>query len=192
MLRYGQFLKAKGLNLIAQFDEVYVRVSLLTYCSGSRMSNIKHSAKGSYSTSNSFKNVGKILVISFPIFSEQDYNAERIHRKEYGICFSKVSSMFTDRPQKPLETALWWTEFVIRHSKEDLAALRPLNVGQLWWKRRQLDVWTTVTVIASSAAFLSLLCYVMYRLLKCTFNIGTSSTTKTKLSESSTSRKKVQ
>lgn len=26
-----------------------------------------------------------VPLISFPIFAEQDYNAERIHRKQYGI-----------------------------------------------------------------------------------------------------------
>lgn len=26
-----------------------------------------------------------VPLISFPIFAEQDYNAERIHRKEYGV-----------------------------------------------------------------------------------------------------------
>ncbi len=100
----------------------------------------------------------------------------------------RVTAMFTDRPQTPLETALWWTDFVIRHSKEDLATLRPLNVGEFWWKRRQLDVWGTI--IASIVAFLTLLSYLIYRLLKCILNA--SSTSKSKLTESSTGRKKVQ
>ncbi|KAJ6643617.1 UDP-glucuronosyltransferase 1A7 [Pseudolycoriella hygida] len=95
-----------------------------------------------------------VPLISFPLFAEQMYNAERIHRREYGIQLDKsmfsrtelvkaiikvlssdkyrknmerVSVMFRDRPQKPLDTALWWTEFVIRHSPEDLATLRPLS-----------------------------------------------------------------
>lgn len=97
----------------------------------------------------------------------------------------KVSAMFTDRLQTPLETALWWTDFVIRHSKEDLAVLRPSNVGQFWWKRRQLDVWALIVVLI--LAFASLLIYVMYRLLKCTFTNNPTS----KLTETSNRRKKV-
>ncbi len=32
-----------------------------------------------------------VPLISFPIFAEQDYNAERIHRKEYGIRLELVT-----------------------------------------------------------------------------------------------------
>jgi len=157
-----------------------------------------------------------VPLISFPIFADQDYNAERMHRKEYGIRLEiitvtqlqleeaiqsilsdekyrknmrKVSALFTDRPQKPLETALWWTDFVLRHSKEDLSALRPLNVGQSGWQRRQLDVWATV--IVSIAGFLSVLFYVTFKTLKCIFKCSLSSSA-IKNKESSVRQKKIQ
>ncbi|KAJ6643627.1 UDP-glucosyltransferase 2 [Pseudolycoriella hygida] len=142
-----------------------------------------------------------VPLISFPIFGDQDYNAERIHRKEYGIRLEittvtqvqledainkiltdnkyrdnmkKVTSLFTDRPQNPLDTALWWTDFVIRHNKEELATLRPLTVGLSWWKRRQLDVW--ITVFGSLTALLSLIIYLLYKLLKFTFSTSSTKT----------------
>jgi UDP:flavonoid glycosyltransferase YjiC (YdhE family) len=142
-----------------------------------------------------------VPLISFPVFAEQDYNAERIHRKEYGIRFEvttvtqselvhainkvltdpkyrnnmkRISMLFKERPQKPLDTALWWTDFVLRHSHEDLTALRPLDVGQAWWKRRQLDVW--VTIMLSTLALLVSLVYLIYKLLKCMCGAKTSKT----------------
>ncbi|KAJ6643628.1 UDP-glucosyltransferase 2 [Pseudolycoriella hygida] len=154
-----------------------------------------------------------VPLISFPIFAEQDYNAERIHRREYGIRLEilnvtqaelekaiesvltddkyrknmeKISVMFRERPQKPLDTALWWTEFVIRHSQEDLAALRPLSVGQSWWKRRQLDVWATV--FASVLVCLWMCVYVIYLLVKCAYRINASTSSSSKPNR----RKKVQ
>lgn len=90
--------------------------------------------------------------------------------------------MFTERPQKPLETALWWTEFVIRHSKEDLAILRPVNIGHPWWKRRQLDIW--ITILGCVVAFLSLCIYVI---LKCVYYCRMAS----KASKKSAQKKKV-
>lgn len=73
----------------------------------------------------------------------------------------RLSTFFKDRPQKPLETALWWTDFVLRHSKDELEALRPLSVGQSWWKKRQLDVWIAVFAVTVLSSVLSL-----YALLK--------------------------
>ncbi|CAL8109967.1 unnamed protein product [Orchesella dallaii] len=133
-----------------------------------------------------------VPLISFPIFAEQDYNAERIHRNEYGIRLEittvtqpeleaaitkvvndpkyrenmkKVSRIFTDRPQKPLDTALWWTNFVLTHSREDLEALRPLGVGQSWWVRRQLDVW--MVVLGTLAISITVTLYILLKILKC-------------------------
>lgn len=95
--------------------------------------------------------------------------------------------MFIDRPQKPLETALWWTDFVLRHSKEELSVLRPLSVGQSKWKRRQLDVW--FTILAGLVVTLLLSVYLIRILLKCLFNRFNASSSKT--SKNSIQKKKV-
>ncbi|XP_037034451.1 UDP-glucosyltransferase 2-like isoform X2 [Bradysia coprophila] len=154
-----------------------------------------------------------VPLISFPIFAEQDANAERIQSREYGIRLEittvtqpeieeaiqniltdpkylnnmkRVSRMFIDRPQKPLETALWWTDFVIRHSKEDLSVLRPLSVDQSKWKRRQLDVWLTILAGVLISLFVSI--YLIRVLVKCAYRVNTSSS---KTSKSSTRKQKV-
>lgn len=91
--------------------------------------------------------------------------------------------MFIDRPQRPLETAMWWTNFVLRHSKEDLSTLRPLIVGRHWWIKRQLDVWALVFVFI--LAMLTIIGYALYVVIKCAYRLQKS----TKVS---TERKKIQ
>lgn len=51
----------------------------------------------------------------------------------------KVSSLFKDRERKPLDSALWWVEYVLRH--ENTLHLKPRGSSQTWYQRRLLDVW---------------------------------------------------
>jgi len=51
----------------------------------------------------------------------------------------KISCQFRDRPDKPLETAVWWTEYILR--QDSLDALVPYAARQTWYQRRLLDVW---------------------------------------------------
>ncbi|ODM87916.1 UDP-glucuronosyltransferase 1-7C [Orchesella cincta] len=153
-----------------------------------------------------------VPLISFPIFAEQDYNAERVHRKEYGIKLEittvtkaeledaiskvvtdpkyrdnmkKVSRMFSDRIQTPLQTALWWTDFVLTHSQKDLEALKPLSRGQSWWVRRQLDVW--ITLLGLIAIIVVSIFYIPLKILK---YLCCASTTAVKSKEIRADRKK--
>ena len=48
-----------------------------------------------------------------------------------------MSGILKDRPMSPIETGVYWTEFVLRH--ENTKALKPLQYLP-WYKRRQLDV----------------------------------------------------
>jgi glucuronosyltransferase len=110
-----------------------------------------------------------VPLVSMPVFAEQDYNAERVHAGKYGIrleittvtedqlvdAISKIlhdpiykqrmlekSKRFKDRPMKPVETAVWWVEFVLRQG--DTSFLRPLGIYQNWFVRRSLDVYLFV------------------------------------------------
>lgn len=83
----------------------------------------------------------------------------------------KVSQLFTERPQKPLETALWWTEYVLRHDQDHLSALRPMSALQPWWKRRQLDVWAAIA--GSTMVILGATIYLLAKIV--TLCSGTSS-----------------
>lgn len=89
-----------------------------------------------------------------------------------------LSNLFRDRPQKPLQTALWWTEYVLRHSDEELKALRPLSVGQSWIVRRQLDVWAVIFI--AFAVALGILFKIFSKLVQCLFCSKSSSLQPTK------------
>jgi len=54
---------------------------------------------------------------------------------------AEISASFHDRQNNPLETAVWWTEKVLRSSDLDLSLLSPLGRNQPWYVRRHLDVW---------------------------------------------------
>ncbi|CAG7727294.1 unnamed protein product [Allacma fusca] len=111
-----------------------------------------------------------VPAIGVPIFAEQDYNIECLRRlgvalrleiatltteelrvaihelltnPSYKINMKRVSKLSLDRPQHPMETAIWWTEYVLRNSKfkEGLPHLKPLGIHQYWYQRRSLDVW---------------------------------------------------
>jgi len=58
----------------------------------------------------------------------------------------KASTQFKDRPIKPLESAVWWIEYVLR-SPDALPALKPLGIYQPWYLRRSLDVWLFIVCI---------------------------------------------
>lgn len=51
---------------------------------------------------------------------------------------TKLSSVYKDRPAPPLETAVYWTEFVIRHNGTPF--LQSAAVHQPWYQNLLLDV----------------------------------------------------
>lgn len=81
-----------------------------------------------------------------PVLSSPLIYFINFHRFKEGM--KKVSSLFKDRPMSPLQTALWWTEFVLSHDAEELTEfLWPRSVTQGWMVRRQLDVWLFVGLL---------------------------------------------
>jgi len=72
----------------------------------------------------------------------------------------KVSKLFKDRPARAVDTAVWWTEWVLRH--EDTSALRPHSIHQSWWKKRQLDIWA---LVFTAITFLLLVAFEIIRFI---------------------------
>lgn len=74
----------------------------------------------------------------------------------------EVSKRFMDRPQKPVDTAVWWTEYVLR--QEDTSFMRPMSVNLAWYQRRQLDVWAFLILVVVIYLYCSV------KILKYVFN----------------------
>ncbi|CAL8137624.1 unnamed protein product [Orchesella dallaii] len=153
--------------------------------------------------------LSKVPMICFPIFAEQEYNANAMVQKGYGIKLEliglkedeltdavskilnddsykksvvRVARLFTDRPMSPLDTAVWWVEFLLRNP-DSTEFIRPLSVRQSWWVRRQLDVWAFVFLVAIVIISIPLL--ILYSvtklILKKVFSSNNKSKTKLKV-----------
>ena len=68
------------------------------------------------------------------------------------------SSLFQDRPMKPTEAAVWWTEYVLRHGTG--AHLRPHAQTHNWLQRRSLDVYAFLLTLLF---FLMIVMYILMR-----------------------------
>lgn len=76
---------------------------------------------------------------------------------------NKASQMFRTRHVKPLESALWWIDYVLKNDAETLSAMKPLGIHQSWYTRRLLDVWLALFSLAvGSIVILVLIVYLMY------------------------------
>ncbi|CAG7710052.1 unnamed protein product [Allacma fusca] len=118
-----------------------------------------------------------VPVILMPLFADQDYNGYRIQATEIGIRLEMrdintnlmvesvsqvlnnpkyaknmkaMSAIFRDRPMSPIETAVYWTEFVLRH--EDLSSLKPLN-NVNFFQRRLLDIMLLLFIFIVAVFF---------------------------------------
>lgn len=72
-----------------------------------------------------------------------------------------MSQMFRDRPMNSLDTAIYWTEYVIRNGPD---SLKSPAVDMPWWKLNLIDVF--VFLIASFVLVLYLLFVIVRFTLK--------------------------
>ncbi len=107
-----------------------------------------------------------VPMIAFPVLGDQDSTANRVNQMGGNIILElatvtqselhaalqeiaygekmrarmiELKNILEDQPMKPLERAVWWTEYVLR--QRDTKHLRPSGFDQWWWQRRLLDVW---------------------------------------------------
>lgn len=66
-----------------------------------------------------------------------------------------MSEAYRDRESPPLETAIFWTEYVLRHQGAPL--LRSVTVSQSWYQHILLDV-----IIATSIIFVLIVIIVFF------------------------------
>ncbi|RZB40978.1 UDPGT and/or Glyco tran 28 C domain containing protein [Asbolus verrucosus] len=128
-------------------------------------------------------------MIGIPIFSDQKMNmaiatsygyAVRIHFQElneetlssalhqvlndpkYRNNAKKRSSIMRDRPIKPMDNAIYWIEYVIRH--QGAPHLRYPGMDLTWFQRNLLDVVAFVVVMISLS--LSVIFIILKRIIK--------------------------
>lgn len=72
----------------------------------------------------------------------------------------ELSEVFRDRPMSPLETAVYWTEYVIRH--KGAPHLRSAAVGMPWYQYYLIDV--LLVLFVSIATIFVTLYYLIIKL----------------------------
>lgn len=71
---------------------------------------------------------------------------------------NRLSAIHRDRPMSPLDTAIYWTEYVIRH--KGAYHLRSAAVNLSWYQYLLLDVLAFVVIVTIVTL------YIFYRLIK--------------------------
>ncbi|XP_014220312.2 UDP-glucuronosyltransferase 1-3-like [Trichogramma pretiosum] len=143
-----------------------------------------------------------VPLIGFPLFGDQHFNIESYAKKNLAIKLDrhnikeetltaaikeivnnpayknsadKVGKAFRDAPLSPLNTAIYWVEYIVKHGKY---SLRPPIVDLPWWQASLLDVY------AFLAAIFILLLVIFYKLvailIKLIFNLQKSKPRKMK------------
>ncbi|CAG7831244.1 unnamed protein product [Allacma fusca] len=86
--------------------------------------------------------------------------SDLLNNERYGRNVKELSKRSKDRPMTPVETAVWWTEYVLRH---DTNHLKSPGIQQEWWQRRLLDFWGVVfSVILLSTYLVYKSCKILY------------------------------
>lgn len=71
-----------------------------------------------------------------------------------------------DQPQQPLERAVWWTEYVLRHGGR--THLRASGAGVAWTEYYEMElVITLLAVLISTLVFIVLAVKLMLIVIKC-------------------------
>ena len=71
--------------------------------------------------------------------------------------------LFLDTRDPPLDTALWWVEYAMRHG--GTKHLRPASLGLAWWQLGLLDVMLVVGLVMVLVLLVMVMC--MRGTLKC-------------------------
>jgi glucuronosyltransferase len=109
--------------------------------------------------------------VDFRILSVKVFKAsikEVLDNPKYSTNVKRISRMFTDKPQKPLETAVWWTEFVMRNPNLENMKSPTLKLGP--FASKSYDVLLAIVLI------LYLFAYLLKKLFKVIFSCGKSKT----------------
>nr|QPA18387.1 UDP-gluconosyltransferase [Trialeurodes vaporariorum] len=95
-------------------------------------------------------------------------------KPQYAEKAKEISGIFHDRPMTPMDTAIYWVEYVIRN--KGAKNLRTAAADLPFYQYLLLDVMIFIMLCVSATS------YLVYYVLKCVINRMTSNAAKTKLS----------
>ena len=78
---------------------------------------------------------------------------------EYQRSVDQLSSLILDQPQHPLDRAVWWLEYLLRHPHN--TNMRPHTHNLYWFQYFLLDILAVVLTVSS------LLIFILYKLISC-------------------------
>ncbi|KAG8238543.1 hypothetical protein J437_LFUL018357 [Ladona fulva] len=88
----------------------------------------------------------------------------------------RLSRLFRDHPQTPLECAIFWTEFVLRHDKGRIESLRAPGHDLAWYQYFMLDVFAVIFMFVLISLFvLIILIQLIYKLISKSLHSDNSS-----------------
>ncbi|KAL0860384.1 hypothetical protein ABMA27_009783 [Loxostege sticticalis] len=135
-----------------------------------------------------------VPLLGIPIVADQEYNSEQylyhgigvivdigtiteetlnkgintiLQDESYRNNILRLRSRMLDQPQTPLERAVWWTEYVIRHS--GARHLRASAANMSWHQYYELEL--VIYLVLAVLTALILACSVIYCLLKKVFGV---------------------
>ena len=78
---------------------------------------------------------------------------------EYQSSVSQLSDLIMDQPLHPLDRAVWWLEYLLRHPHN--TSMRPHAHDLYWLQYFLLDILAVVIIISS------ILIFILYKLISC-------------------------
>ncbi|KAJ8954694.1 hypothetical protein NQ318_011387 [Aromia moschata] len=134
-------------GLLSNTESVYHGVPMLVIpVYGDQHHNARLAMKYEYSLTLPYKD---------PEFSEEKISYllnELLHNPKYSENVKRISRLFHDRPLSPMEEAVYWVEYVIRH--KGALHLRVAGVDLPWYRYFLLDVILFLAVTAVLSIFL--------------------------------------
>lgn len=118
-------------------------------------------------TANRMSQVGASVVLDFDKITVPELVAtiQNVTSKETKERMERLRNIHEDLPMSPLDTAVWWTEYALRHP--DTENLKPSGFNQWWYQTRLVGVWTFFFTIflVSVGTVLTILKFILKLLL---------------------------
>ena len=77
----------------------------------------------------------------------------------YQRSVDQLSNLIMDQPQHPLDRAVWWLEYLLRHPHNP--SMRPYTHNLYWFQYFLLDIIALLLIVSS------LLIFILYKLISC-------------------------